>query len=87
MTFVKDPNATLDYQIDWSAWLGTDTITASTWIVPTGITKTNDTFTSTTATIWLAGGTVGSQYVVTNRITTGGGRTEDRSITVVVRDR
>ncbi len=32
----KDPAADLDYGFDWTAWLGiADTITLSTWTVPT----------------------------------------------------
>jgi hypothetical protein len=72
----KDPDAVLDYQVDWSAWLGVDTISTSTWVVPTGITKNSDTKTTTTATIWLRGGTAGTLYLVTNRIVTAGGRTD-----------
>lgn len=85
--FSKDPNAILDYQIDWSAWLGSDTIATSAWTVPAGITKVSDTRTTTTATVWLSGGTVGTSYVLQNRITTAAGRTEDRSITVAVEEK
>jgi len=83
--YVKDPNAILDYQINWSTWLGSDTILTSTWIVPTGITKDDESVTTTTATIWLSGGTAGESYRVVNRITTNGERTNDQSIFVVVR--
>lgn len=86
-TFTKDPSAVLDYQIDWTAWLGTDTIVASTWTVATGITKNSDTNTATTATIWLSGGTANTAYACTNRITTTGGRTEERTITILVQDK
>lgn len=86
-TFLKDPNAILDYQVDWSPWLGVDTITTSDWIVPTGITKQSETNTATTATIWLSGGTAGTKYQLTNRITTAGGRTDDRTITISVKER
>lgn len=80
----KDPNAVLDYQIDWSSFLGVDTIASSTWIVPTGITKNSDTNTTTTSTIWLSSGTAGQTYELTNRITTAGGRTDDRTVTIAV---
>ena len=86
-TFVKDPDATLDYIIDWSEWLDTDTISTSTWTVPTGLTNVSDSNTTTTATIWLSGGTAGQRYTVSNRIVTAAGRTEDRSITIKVRQR
>ena len=86
-SFLKDPSAILDYQNDWSDWLGTDTIATSTWTVPTGLTKVSDTNTTTTATIWLSGGTAGMSYTAVNRITTAGGRTEDRSLSFTVVER
>lgn len=86
-TFLKDPNAILDYQINWATWLGTDTISSSSWTAPTGITKVSDTSTTTTTTIWLSGGTAGASYEVVNRIVTAGGRTEDRSITIRIEER
>ena len=81
-TFSKDPNAILDYQINWATWLGSDTIASSAWTVPAGITQTSATNTTTTATIWLSGGTEGTDYDLINRITTVGGRTDDRTITI-----
>ena len=86
-TFEKDPEAVLDYQVDWSDWLGTDTIAASTWTVPSGITKDSDTNTTTTATFWLSGGTAGENYKLVNHIVTVGGREDDRTITVQVRNK
>lgn len=80
--FLKDPDAKLDYQIDWSEWLGTDTISASTWTVPSGLTKVSDIFTTTTTTIWLSGGTVGSVYEMVNHITTATGRENDRTLKI-----
>jgi hypothetical protein len=87
MTFAKDPNAILDYSVDWSRWLAGDEITVSEWIVPSGLTKASETSTPTKATVWLAGGAAGQNYSVTNRITTTGGRTEDRSFTIRVEER
>jgi hypothetical protein len=86
-TFVKDPNAVLDYQVDWSPWLGVDTIATSAWTLPVGITQQSASNTTTTATIWLSGGTVATKYPITNRITTAGGRTDDRTITISVKER
>lgn len=85
--FIKDPNAVLDYQIDWSTWLGADTIATSTWTVPTGLTKDSDTSTTTTATIWLSGGTSGVTYRIVNHIVTAAGREDDRSIYIRVADK
>jgi hypothetical protein len=89
--FSKDPDAILDYQVDWSDWLVTDTISTSVWTVPTGITAGNGingapapSNTTTTATIWLLGGTANKAYMVTNRITTAAGRTNDYSLKIFV---
>ncbi len=70
-TFRKDPDDILLYKMDWVAWLGTATITSSAWIVDTGLTVVDDTiYDSTTATIKVSGGTAGTRYKLTNRITT-----------------
>ena len=89
MNFIKDPEAVLDYTLDWTKWLDEagDIIATSTWIVPTGLTKVTETNTTKLATVWLSGGTAGTNYTVTNRITTVAGRTDDRSITIRVQER
>lgn len=79
----KDPNAVLDYSIDWSDWLDTDTISTSTWTVPTGLTKGTDTTSTTVTTVWLSGGTAGTTYEILNRITTAGGRTQDKTVKLI----
>lgn len=86
-TFTKDPSAVLDYQIDWSDWLGSDTISTSSWDVQDGITEESDEKTTTTTTIWLSGGTAGSDYKLVNQIVTAEGRTDERTITILVRER
>jgi hypothetical protein len=87
--YLKDSNATLDYGVNWAPWLGTDTISASAWTVQTGLTTATPapSFTTTTTTIWLSGGTVGTTYTVTNRVTTAAGRIDDRTFTIQVIDR
>lgn len=80
----KDPDEVLDYRIDWSGRLDGDTISASTWVVPIGITQDSASNTTTSATIWLSGGTSGEQYTLTNRVTTNGGRTLEQKITLRV---
>lgn len=80
---LKDPDSTVDYQIDWSQWLGgSDTILTSTWQVPTGLTYESDSRTTTTTTVWVSGGTVGAVYPLTCRVTTAQGRITDRTIHV-----
>ena len=89
MTFTKDPDAVLDYSVDWSLWLAGDEIFTSEWLLEEGalIEKATDSNTATKATVWLRGGQSGITYPVTNRIVTVGGRTDDRTISVKVEDR
>lgn len=84
--FTKDKDAVLDYGIDWAAWLGEDTITTSTWLVPEGLTKDSDSHTETSTLVWLRGGEDGKLYRVTNRVVTGGGRTDDRTIRIEIKE-
>jgi hypothetical protein len=85
--FIKDPDAVLDYQVDWSSWLDTDTISTSVWTVPAGITEDSESETTTAATIWVSGGTAGTDYDLVNEIVTAGGRTDNRTITIQVREK
>jgi hypothetical protein len=91
---VKDPDATLDFSLDWADWLEPgDTITASTWTsapangglgaLTIGLTP----FTTDLTTVWLSGGEACEAYVVTNHVTTSGGREDDRSLLVQVVER
>lgn len=84
--FVKDPSAKKDYGFDWTDWLAGDTISASSWTVSTGITNYATSNTDTAATVWLTGGTHGQDYLVTNQITTAGGRIEQKSLKIQVRE-
>jgi hypothetical protein len=85
---VKDPNANLDYGVDWSDWLGEDeTIVTSTWVVPEGLTQGAAGFEGGRTVVWLTGGTDGQSYAVVNRITTSQDRTDDRSIPIIVANR
>jgi len=87
-SFEKDPQAVLDYKVDWSDWLTDgETITTSTWTVPSGITEDSDTHDDDSATIWLSGGTAGKRYTVINHIVTTAGREDDRSIVISVKNR
>jgi hypothetical protein len=87
-TFTKDPDATLDYRVDWSAWMGDDDeIVTVEWLVPEALTVESDTNTETTATVWVSGGLAGTRLRVTCRITTTVGRIDDRTITLVIRDK
>jgi hypothetical protein len=81
----KDPEEVVDYQIDWTATLGVDTIATSAWVVPVGITKDSDSNTTTAAVVWISGGTDGQRYDLKNTITTAAGRTYEENISLFVR--
>ena len=97
----KDPSAVLDYVFDWASltnertdatsdWLGSgETITSKTVTAETGITVDSSSLTdsNTSVTVWLSGGTAGSNYIVACRIVTSAGRTDERSKRILVRER
>lgn len=88
--FIKDPDAVLDYTVDWSDWLATgEEIASSSWVNPDGFTVNTSSNTTTVAVVWLSGGVAGRTYRMTNRITTDStpARTDDRTITIKVAER
>jgi len=87
MRFLKDPDATLDFNIDWSDWLNGDYIMIVNWTVPTGLTKISQSHTNTVATVWLSGGTLKVEYDVACMITTSEGRRDERTISIKVTQR
>ena len=89
-SFMKDPDAVLDFKWDWSDWLASgETIASRTVAVVAGITKDSDsiTDTATSVTAWYSGGTALQDYDVTCQIVTSDSRTDDRTITLKVRER
>jgi len=89
-TFLKDPDATLDYKFDWSDWLETgEEISTFSLIVPTGLTEVSSSNDNDSVTVWLSGGTAGLTYGVTCRITTDSfpTRIEDRTMKFIVVER
>lgn len=88
-SYKKDPDATLDYTMDWSDWLDPvqDAIIAVEWLPDEGLTVANSSHTATTATAMVSGGAVAERLNLTCRITTRDGRTDDRSITLNIVNR
>ena len=86
-TFIKDPDAVLDYTINWETWLDGDTLTDSSWTIPTGLTKDSDAFGDSTATVWLSSGTVGITYNIVNHITTTAGREDDKTLVIICKEK
>lgn len=87
--FVKDPDAVLDYAFDWATYWLQETETISSYVisVDSGLTKDSDSDSDGIVTVWLSGGTGGANYEVSCKITTSLGRTEERTIGVIVRER
>lgn len=81
--FDKTATGKLNYLLNWADWIGSDTINASSWdISPSGLTIVSSDFSLTTTTIVVSGGTVGTEYCVTNTITTAGDLITSRSFTI-----
>lgn len=88
-TIIKDPDAVLDYTIDWSLWLDAigDTLVSASVETATGITCDSSSVVGKTVVMWLSGGSEGQTHQVTCRVVTTGGRTDDRSIFVKILER
>ena len=81
---VKDPDSTEDYAFNWAPYLGEDVIDTCEFLLPDGLTSTQEFNDDNQATIFVSGGTTGSCYRITNRIVTVGGRTLDKTIKIKV---
>ncbi len=85
--FSKDPDSDLDFKADWTAWLAAgEEISASTWVIPDGLNSHDPDHDTTSATVWLTGGTLRAMYEVVNRITTNQGRIEDQTLNIYIED-
>lgn len=87
--FQKDPDAVLDYAVDWSTWLASAE-TISTYAVSansTLITIATAAQSSGVVTTWLSGGYAGSDYTVSIKVVTSSCRTDERSFLVKVKNR
>lgn len=99
----KDPDEVLDYDIDWTQRLYSeselaqfdagadvdpvDTIASSTFTLPVGIVATTSSFSDTATKVWLSGGTEGETYLIQNRLVTAGGRTMDQTVKLKVKSK
>lgn len=81
--FKKAVNETYDYGVNYAPKLDVgDTITASVWTIPAGLTAGAPGNNTNTTSIFLSGGTVGNDYACVNRVTTAGGRVIERDFVV-----
>lgn len=86
----KDPNSTLDYQLDWSSWLVDGESINDATVTVSGATKISSSFTSTTTTVWVSGGTTGSTASILFHITTDSSphsRIDDRTLILHIAER
>jgi hypothetical protein len=93
LVITKDPQATLDYQFDWSAYLTpiTDTIAGVNFTLSgsDSASLATSSFNATSATAWVSGGQVGETIQVDCKITTSSvpARVDSRSIFIKIKDR
>lgn len=98
----KDKDEVVDYSIDWSRFLGTDTLAAAVWFIDdadgekvevddaevvNGLQYVSATATDTVATIRLSLGTNNIKYTITCRISTGNGLQYERSVALTVKEK
>lgn len=89
---LKDPDAVLDYSVDWGAeYLGEDQLVESQWSVsptePQGVALAGSAFDQAVAMVKAGGGVPGRIYRLDNRVVMASGRIDSRSITLRVERR
>lgn len=93
MTYLlKDPDATLDYAVDWGTeYLAGDVLQSSGWSVspvePGGAAVVSSQADELIATVAVSGGLVGHLYRLINQVVTASGRADSRSIVLRVEKR
>jgi hypothetical protein len=90
--YLKDPDAVLDYAIDWGTeYLGTDTLANSEWAVEPveagGLEVAYHQFDVALSTVKASGGIAGHVYQLINYVDLASGRKDSRSIVLRVEKR
>ena len=87
-TFEKQPNDVQDYDINYTRYLRglSDTPQSFEVVAPSGITLMASSLTGNVVKVWLSGGTAGTKYKITVRLTTTGGRVKEAEITIHVKE-
>ncbi len=88
-TGIKDPDAILDYPIDFSGWLLdiSDTYLSHEVITSEGITCITSNEVAGVISPFITGGMLGTTEWFTIRISTVGGRTDDRTFYLKIKER
>lgn len=88
---LKDPDATIDYLIDWGGKLGERSVAASDWAVtpsePGGLVIADDGIDGARTRATLSGGVAGHVYRATCQVELSDGRIDERSISLRVEQR
>jgi len=93
MTFLlKDPEASLDYAVDWGLeYLEADALVSSSWSVAPneagGVAIAYSRFDEKVATAQVGGGLAGRLYRLTNHVMTASGLEDNRSVMLRVEKR
>jgi hypothetical protein len=86
-TFSKQPTETLDYDVDFSTWLGTDTLVSqNSTVTPSGeLTVSNSAILTGDKIVKtvLTGGTTGKKYKVQVSVTTANGLTKEAEYYII----
>lgn len=83
--FEQDPDSTVDYPFAWAPDLEGDTIVTSLFLLPDGMTQVSASQTATTTVVFLSNAIPRRICRCTNRITTVGGRSMDKTIRILGR--
>jgi hypothetical protein len=90
-TGIKDPNAVLDFPMDWSKWTADsgDSLKSAEILLDAPLTMVGKTEKDGVVIPFIAGGVKGTLYAITFRITTNStpSRVEDRTVYLFIEDR
>jgi hypothetical protein len=86
----KDPNAVLDYPIDFTKWLDAvgDSLASHTVTVTGGVVCDSSSIVGKAVVLWISGGTVGTRGSATVRVTTNNTppRIDDRTVYFTIKE-
>lgn len=89
--YYMDVDAVLDFTFDWTAWLDGETISSFDVTPETGLNVNSDGLDvdSEQVTAWVRAdeATAGKDYLLSCKITDTAGRTDERTMTIKVRER
>ena len=86
--FPKDPDETLDYQFDWTAFIGTDTIfSQSTVVTDASLVTSAIDGTNKKVNFRISGGVIDTPASIENTVTTTSGQIAQRTAVIKIKSR